>query len=111
MHNGVIVVRNSKTQSVLRDELTSQEVQVLFVDADVLWSIRPLLLVPQTEGVADLMDRDTELPQTIILKVDLLGVVGHLSYERLAPGKYKNNRNSVKNTPVSGEISVGAFGV
>ena len=65
VHDGLRVVGDSVVDRADLGELTDVGPEVLVQDSDVIVSVMPLLLVPHSQGVTDLMDGDTELKENI----------------------------------------------
>ena len=61
MHDGLRVVGDSVVDRADLGELTDVRPEVLVQDSDVVVSVMPLLLVPHSQGVTDLVNGDTEL--------------------------------------------------
>ena len=61
MHHRSDIVRYSLVHCVAPPELTESIADVLVVYLDVFVAVRPLVLVPEAEGVAYLVHRHSEL--------------------------------------------------
>lgn len=61
MHDRGVVVCDSPRDGLLREELAVGEVQVVVVNGDKLVPVKSLVLVPQTQGVAYLVDGRADL--------------------------------------------------
>ena len=69
MHDGLRVVGHSVVDCADLGELTDVRPEVLVQDSDVVVSVMPLLLVPHSQGVTDLVDGDTKLEKKYLLNV------------------------------------------
>lgn len=69
MHDGLRVVGHSVVDRADLGELTDVRPEVLVQDSDVVVSVMPLLLVPHSQGVTDLVDGDTKLEKKYLLNV------------------------------------------
>lgn len=69
MHNAVVVIRNAATVNaisiVLVEVIRHPSLDILPVDYHVIVPIRAGLLVPEPEGVSDLVYYNTKVPTSI----------------------------------------------
>ena len=64
LHDGAVVVGQAELCRVAQIELTDQAPEIIPAHLDVFVAVGPLLLVPQTKAVANLVQRRPELRAT-----------------------------------------------